>query len=119
MLIGEALRTVCVLEELARCSAMLTKFEYFQLPCSTYSYEKMVDTEIMYKLMIQIYVSFQVFTAGVAGLFCVLNAGKDKFVPTSRRNVGTDFTALMYRPRRLSFEVNTSSLSANSCEICQ
>jgi len=92
---------------------MLTKFEYFQLPCSTYSYEKMVDTEIMHKLMIQIYVSFQVFTAGVAGLFCVLNIEKDKFVPTSRRNVGTDFTALMYRPRRLSFEVNTSSLYTN------
>jgi len=29
----------------------------------------MVDTEIMYKLMIQIYLSFQVFTAGVAGVF--------------------------------------------------
>ena len=64
------------MEELDRYSAMLTKFEYFQLPCSTYSYEKMVDTEITYKLMIQIYVSFQVFTAGVAGLFWVLNAEK-------------------------------------------
>jgi len=75
---------------------MLTKFEYFQLPCSTYSYEKMVDTEITYKLMIQIYVSFQFFTAGVVGLFWALNAEKDKFVPTSRRKVGTDFTALVY-----------------------
>jgi hypothetical protein len=73
----------------------------------------MVDTEIMYKLMIQIYVSFQVFRAGVAGLFWVLNAEKDNFVPTSHRNVGTDFTAPVYRPRKLSFDVETSLLLAN------
>jgi len=81
----------------------------------------MVDTEIMYKLMIQIYVSFQVFTAGVAGLFWVLNVEKDKYVPTSRRKVSTDFTTLMYRSRRLYFDVETSSYvqisQRCSCEI--
>jgi hypothetical protein len=85
------LRTVlcCGGTGLLQCSA---KFEYFQLPYSSHSYERMDDTKIMCKLMIQIYVSFQVFTAGVAKvmLLWVLNAVGDKLVPTFRRNVGTD-----------------------------
>jgi hypothetical protein len=85
----------------------------------------MDDTKIMYKLMIQMYVSFQVFTAGVTGLFWVLNAVKDNFVATSRRNVETDLTAHCVRTQKTIFRCRdifavcfVQSSNCRSCEKC-